>query len=100
MLQADRTVGEDTQRFAFDFRVPVRHRDRGFFVATRDELRLLIAAIVDDRLMERAKAGPGVGTDVFNIERSKNIDHEIGAAVFRCQAIDFGRRRRFGACVL
>src|SRR5215475_2992777 len=100
MLQADGAVCKYSDRLPFDLRIAVRNADRRLFVAARDELRFLIASIVDDRLMERPEAGARIRTSIFNVERSEHIHHEIRPAVVRREHIHFGRRRAFGSCIL
>src|SRR5262249_57613366 len=89
MLQTASTVSKHTKRLSFDFRVPVSHSNRGFLMTASDELRLLVAAIVDDGLVQRAEAGPWVGADILNVERSEYIHHEVGSAVVRRQNVYF-----------
>ena len=40
----------------------------------------VVAAVVDDRLVEAAEARAGIGADVFEAERLEDVDHEVGAA--------------------
>src|SRR5262245_30055362 len=75
VLQSNRAMGKHTERFTFDFRIAVRHSDRGLLVTASDELGLLVASIVDDGFVQRAKAGPRVGADVLDVERAKYIYH-------------------------
>ena len=100
VLQSDGPMRENRQRLAFDFRVAVRHGDCGLFVAASDEFGLLVATIVDDRFVQRAETGPRIGAHVFDVERPEDVDHEVGAAMFRRQDVQFRRRGRFGSRIL
>ena len=55
-LNANGAVRQDGHRLALGLEVRVRHRHRGLFVAARDELRHLVAAVVDDRFVNAAEA--------------------------------------------
>ena len=100
MLQADRAVRKHAERLAFDLGVAVRHRDRGFFVAAGDELRLLVAAVVDDRFLQPAEAGAGIRADVFKVQRSKTstMKSEPQCSVVRTSTS--GGRGGFGSRIL
>ncbi len=79
MLQAYGAVHERGHGLAGRLRVAVRHRDRRLFVHAGEELGLLVAAIVDERLLQAAEARAGVRRHVFEVERLDDVDHEIGA---------------------
>ena len=79
VLQADRAVAERQQRLAGDLEVAVRHADRGFLMRAGEELRHLVAAVVDQRLVDAAEARSAVRRQIFDVERLDDIDHEIGA---------------------
>ena len=70
VLQADGAVRQHHQRLAFDLEVAVRHRHRRFFVAAGDQLRSLVAAVVDQRFVQPAEAGPGIRADVIEVQAS------------------------------
>jgi hypothetical protein len=68
VLQADGAVGEDRHRPAFDLGVPVGDEDRRFLVTAGQQLRASVAAVVDDRFVQPAETGTGIGGDVFETE--------------------------------
>src|ERR1700722_1921869 len=84
------------QRLAFDLEVPVRHGHGGLLMAAGDELGALVAAIVEQRFMERAEAGTGVCTDVLKAERLDDVDHEVRSGALIFQNAEFGGRNTFG----
>src|SRR5207245_2342516 len=55
MLQSDRAVRHDHHELAFDLRVAVSHRDRRLLMQAGDPPRSLVASVVQERLMKRAK---------------------------------------------
>ena len=79
MLQADRAVTERHQRLAGDLEVAVRHGDRGFLVRAGEKFRHLVAAVVDQRLVDGAEARSRVRRQIFDIEGLDDVDHEVGA---------------------
>jgi len=82
VLEADGAVGHHHDGFAFDLGEAVGHGDGGFLVAAGEEFRGAVAAVVDDRFVERAEGGAGVGADVLDAEGLDDIDHEVGAGAF------------------
>ena len=80
VLQSDGPMREHDERLAFDLRVAVRHRHGGFFVEARQELRLRVAAVIDDRLLQTAEARARVAADVRDAERLDDVDHEVRPA--------------------
>jgi hypothetical protein len=56
----------------------VRHCDSDFFVQAGQELRLLVAPIIDDGFLQAAKRRAGQRGDVIDVESTQDIDHEIG----------------------
>ena len=95
MLQAHGAVGQDEHRLAFDHRVALGQGDRGLFVATGDELGVLVAAVVDQRLVNAAKTGARIGGHVLEAESFDDVDHEVGAGAIDRQHADFAGRIRF-----
>src|SRR5438093_1128838 len=87
MLKADRPVGHDADRSSIDLREAMRHRHRRFLVAARDQLRLRVAAVVDDRLVERTEARPRIRADVLEAKRLHDVDHAVGAAAIGRQRL-------------
>ena len=79
VLQADGAVAQRHQRLAGDLEVAVRDADRGFLVRAGEELRHLVAAVVDQRLVDAAVARRAVGRQILDVERLDDIDHEVGA---------------------
>jgi hypothetical protein len=93
VLKADRAVRHHHDRLSFDLGVAMRHRDRRLFVAAGEKLRFSIAAVVDQRLVQRAEGGTGVGGDVIDVEGFDDIDHEVRAGTVGGVDIDARRRR-------
>ena len=56
VLEADRPVAQRHQRLAGDLEVAVGHADSGLLVRASEELRHLVAAVVDQRLVDAAIA--------------------------------------------
>jgi hypothetical protein len=83
------------QRFAGHLEIAVRHGDRGFLVRAGEKFRHLVAAVIDQRLVDGAEAGSRVRRQIFDIEGLDDVDHEVGAG----NATDprqFLRRRGLG----
>jgi hypothetical protein len=78
VLQAHGAVDHRAHGLARGLGVSMRHRDGGFLVHAREQLRLLVAAVVDERFVDAAEARPGVGRHVLQVERLDDVDHEIG----------------------
>ena len=78
-MQADRAVAQREQRLARGFEVAMRHSDGGLFVQAGQKLGHFVAAVVDQRLMQGAKAGGAIGGQVLDVERLDDIDHEVRA---------------------
>ncbi len=95
VLQTHGAVRHHGQRLALNLEIAVAHGHRRLFVAAGDELGLLIAAVVDDRFVETAKARAGIGADVLEPERLDDVHHEVGPGAVCRQHIVFQRRRRF-----
>lgn len=64
-------------------------------MATRDELRILITAIIDNGFMETAKTRTWIGTKIVKAEGLQHVDHEICARPFGGRQ-HFDIARRFG----
>jgi hypothetical protein len=79
VLQADGAVRHYRHRLAARLGVAVRHAHRRLFVQTGEQLRLGIAAVVDERFVQAAEARARVGGDVFEAERLDDVDHEVRA---------------------
>jgi hypothetical protein len=78
MLEADSAVAQYEQWLARDLEIAVCHRNGRFLMRAGEEFRFLIAAIVDQRFMQPAKALCRIAR-LRDIERLDNIDHEVGA---------------------
>ena len=94
VLQADGAVGHHRQRLALGLEVGVGHRHRRLFVGAGEQLRALIAAVVDERFVQPAEARAGVRADVVEAERLEHVHHEVGsAALVVAHHLDVARRR-------
>ncbi len=94
MLQPDCAVSKYSQRFAGNLGVAMRHAHRGFFMTASDELGSFVAAVIDHRFMQAAKARSRIRADVFDPQGLDYIHHEVRAWVFRREHFS-GRRPRF-----
>src|ERR1700681_3639137 len=65
-------------------------------MAAGDELGALVAAIVEQRFVERAEAGTGVCADVLKPERLDDVDHEVRSGALIFEDAEFGGRNTFG----
>ena len=63
-------------------------------MAAGDQLGVLVAAVVDQRFVQAAEAGAGIGADVFDAQRFDDVDHEVGAGPIGGE--DFENRRSLG----
>ena len=88
MLQADGAVHQRHLRLAGGLEVAVAHRHRRLLVHAGDELRHLVVAVVDHRLVQRAEARCRVRIAVVDLQALDDVDHEIG----RRPALDLGCR--------
>ena len=93
VLQSNSAVRHDHHRPAFDLRVAVGHRNRRLFMAACQQLGSFVAAIINDRLVQRAERRSGVGGDVIEIERLDNVQHEVRTRPIRGIHINARRRR-------
>ena len=90
-------MGHDHHGFAFDLGVPVSHCGGRLFMTAREQLRGFVAAIVDNRFVQRAECRSGVGGGVLKAERLENLQHEVRTRPIRGIHIH-ARRRRTGFC--
>ena len=92
MLEPHGAMRKHAQRLALNLRVAVGHRHRLLFMKTSDELRILVASVVDDRFMQRPETRTRHRTHVFDTKSFEHVHHEV-----RSRAIHgkhFGSRRR------
>jgi hypothetical protein len=80
VLQADDAVADHGQRLAFDLGVAVAHGHRDFLVRAGENLRLDVAAVVDDGFVQTAEARGAVHRQVLDVQRLEHVDHEVAAA--------------------
>jgi hypothetical protein len=69
----------------------MRHGNGRFLMATSDELRAMVAAVVDDGFMQATEAGAGIGEDIVESDGLENVHHEIGTGMVRSEHLDAGR---------
>ena len=81
MLQSHRAVAEHAQRPSGDLVIAMRHRGCLLFMNAGQQFRGLIAAIVDDGLVNAPEAGAGVGGDVVEAQALDHVHHEIRARI-------------------
>jgi hypothetical protein len=79
VLHANRSVNANHQRLAFDLEITMRHADRRFFVAACDELGILVAAVVDEGLVQAAERIAGIRAQIFEADGLEGVDHEVRA---------------------
>ena len=82
-------------RPALDLRVPVRHGHGRLFVAAGQQLRQLVAAVVDDRFVQAVETGARIRGDVLEPERLDHVHHEVGRGMLD-DSRSAARRGRFG----
>ena len=100
VLQAHGAVRHHHHRLAFDLEVAMSHGDRRFLVAAGEQLRDLVAAVINQRLVDAAKAGAGISGDVFDAQLLDHVDHEVGTRAVRGPHVDVRRRRSLGGGLL
>src|SRR5262247_1358339 len=52
-------------------------------MATREQFRRFISAVIDDRLMQRPKRRSRIGGDIFNAKRFDDVEHEVRSGPIR-----------------
>ncbi len=77
--QPDVRVQRDGERFSGDSRIAVRERDRMLLVHAEQQLRPRIAEMVDEAVVQPAKAGAGRERDIGNLERAQKLRDHIAA---------------------
>jgi hypothetical protein len=92
-------VREHEERLALDLVIAVTHRHRDFFVAAGKEFGILVAAVIDQRLVQTAEAGSGIGGHKFEAEVLEAVDHEVAATLAFGQDFEGWRRRSLGGSV-
>jgi hypothetical protein len=78
VLQADHVVHDGDHRFVLGLGITVRHGHRNFLVMAEDHFRLVVAAVVDDRIVNAAKGRARIEGGVLDIKRLHQIDDDIG----------------------
>ncbi len=68
MLQTDHVVHDGDHRFVFRLGVAMGDGDRDFFVMAEDHFGLVIAAIVDDGIVNAAESRAGIERGVFDVD--------------------------------
>ena len=80
MLQADDVVHDRRHDLARRLGVTVRHRHGDLFMAAENHFRIGRAAalVVDQRIVNAAKARAGIERDIFDAKNFQQIDDQIG----------------------
>ena len=76
--QADQVVQDADADAAGGLGVAVRHRHRDLLVGGEHHLRLVIAAVVDQRVMQAAIARSRQQEDVVDVQAAEQLDHGVG----------------------
>ncbi len=76
--QADQIVQDADADPAGGLGVAVRHRHRDLLVRGEHHLRLVVTAVVDQRVMQAAIARARQQEDVVDVEPSEQLDHGVG----------------------
>jgi hypothetical protein len=69
----------DGERLARDAHIPVRERDRGLFVHAEQQFRARVAEMVDQAVVQPAKAGARRERDIGNLERAQEVGDRIAS---------------------
>ncbi len=93
VLEPDDVVHRRGHRLALGARVAVRHRDGDLLVLAEDHLRHMIAAVVDERIVQAAKRRAGIERDVLDLEGLHHVDDHVRPVL---GARLLGGHRRFG----
>ena len=70
-------VSHHHHRLAFYLCVAVGHGNGRLFMTALQQLRTLVAPIIDQRFVKTAEARTGIGSDVLETQRLDHVDHEI-----------------------
>ena len=73
VLETDDAVADHRERLALDLGIAVRHLDRDLFMRAGQDLRLDVAAVIDDRLVEPAEARGAVHRQIFDVEHLEDV---------------------------
>ena len=95
VLQADGAVHHHAHRLARGLGVTVRDARRRFLVQAGENFGVLVAGVIDDRLVQAAKAGGRIDRDVLQPDGFQHVRHEVGAGTG-----DEGFARQFGGAGL
>ena len=77
--QTDVRVQRDSQRPSRHARIAVRERHRMFLVDAQQQLRTLVAEIVDQAVVQAAIARAGRERDVGDFQRAQHLRHRVAA---------------------
>src|ERR1039458_9684419 len=88
-------MAERQQRLACDLEVSMRHADGGLFITAGQKFGLLVAAVIDQRLVQGAETRGWIAGQIFYVERFDHVDHEVGTGL---AVIAFDLLRRSGFC--
>ena len=78
MLETDDIMHRGAHGLAFRSRIAVRQRHGDFFVRAKNDLRRMIAAVIDQRVMQPAKSSPRIDRHILDFEGLQQIDDNIG----------------------
>jgi len=75
--QADKIVQDHHHRLAARFGIAMRDLHRDFLVVA-DHHRRLVVAVVDQRVVQAAKARAGIESDVREVVTLDHVDDDVG----------------------
>jgi hypothetical protein len=55
----------------------MRQRDADLFMVAEDDLRRMVAAVIDQRIVQAAKGRAGIERDILELEGFEQIDDDI-----------------------
>ena len=82
VLQPDDVMGDRRHRFTGGLGIAMGHGHGVLFVTAENNLRLFVAPVIHDRIVNPAKRGSGIKGGIFNVKGPHQIDNHIGT-VFR-----------------
>ncbi len=84
--QPDIGMHRHRHRLAGDLGIALRDRHRAFLVQAEQHLRLRVAEVVDDAVVEAAIAGAGVERDIGDVEGAQRVGGDVAAELRRIDA--------------